>query len=78
MIIRRPEASRGHKLQVGDKVRFKHGSAGWAQHFHLRDQVGEVVALVDDDTQLHRITVAFEGWRLPPGMYEEHFEKVAD
>ena len=35
------------------------------------------MALVDDGTSLHRITVAFQGWRLPPGMYEEHFEKVA-
>lgn len=65
-------------LQVGDRVRLRPGTAGWAQHANLRNQVGEVVALVDDGTQLHRITVAFNGWRLPPGMYEEHFEKVTE
>ncbi len=78
MAVRRSLGPNGRKLQVGDKIRLKHGTAGWAQHFHLRDMTGEVVALVDDGTQLHRITVAFEGWRLPPGMYEEHFEKVSD
>jgi hypothetical protein len=66
----------GRRLAVGDKVRLKLGTPGWAQHASLRDSVGEVMALVDDGTSLHRITVAFDGWRLPPGMYEEHFEKV--
>ena len=65
-------------LKVGDQVRLKPGTPGWAQHANLRDKIGEVVALVDDGTSLHRITVAFDGWRLPPGMYEEHFEKVAE
>ena len=68
----------GRTLQVGDTVRLKPGTPGWAQHESHRDKVGEVVALVDDGTSLHRITVAFDGWRLPPGMYEEHFEKVAE
>ena len=68
----------GRQLQVGDKVRLRPGTPGWAQHANLRGKVGEVVALVDEGTSLHRITVAFDAWRLPPGMYEEHFEKVAD
>lgn len=69
--------ARGRQLQVGDKVRLKPGSPAWAQNESLRGQVGEVMALVDDGTSLHRITMAFNGWRLPPGFYEEHFEKVA-
>ncbi len=68
--------ARGRTLQVGDRIRLKPGTPTWAQREDLRGKVGEVVAL-EDGTQLHRITVAFDGWRLPPGLYEEHVEKVA-
>ncbi|WP_210528271.1 hypothetical protein [Rubellimicrobium arenae] len=75
MIIRQP---RPRRLQLGDKVRLARGTSTWAQHFNLRDRTGEVIDLIDDGTPDFRVTVAFDGTWLPPGLPETVFEKVPD
>lgn len=49
------------RLRVGDKVRLRAGTLLWGENQRLRDQIAEVVAIVDDGTPIHRVSIAYDG-----------------